>query len=341
MVLTAVVLPHELGHFIFALRAGIKPLELALGFPGPRLLSFKKGKTRYSIYLLPLGGFIRIAGLNPEEEKEDEEYAPEESYLNKSPLKKGLTIFGGPLMNMVFAFLLLSMVFAVFGTPVGVSNVVGTVSKGSPADLAGLMPGDKIVKLNGSPVSDMSYIVEIIHKSSGKKLVLTVERGNKAVNISATPKYNEKLEIGLIGFSPKALYKRFGILSSLWFGLKETVGMTLLVLYSLWLLITGGASLRDLAGPVGIAQFTGQAAGGGLSQLLSFTAFLSINLGVVNLLPLPALDGGRIVFIIIEAIRKKSLPVEVENKVHAVGMMVLLSLAAVLTVNDVLRWIRQ
>ena len=222
---------------------------------------------------------------------------------------------------------------------VGISNIVGSVLKGSPADLAGLKSGDIIVSLNGTPVENMEKVIETIHKSAGKRLVLTARRDGKIIVLRATPKYNEKLKMGLIGFSPKPIYKRFGVLSSLWLGLKETFGMTLLVLYSLWLLITGAASLRDLAGPVGIAQFTGQAAGGGLSSLLGFTAFLSVNLGVVNLLPLPALDGGRILFIIIEAIRKKPLPQEVENKVHAIGMVVLLALAAVLTVNDVFRWL--
>lgn len=338
LVLTSVVLPHEIGHFIFAVRAGIRPLEMGLGF-GPKLLTFKKGKTLYSLNAIPLGGFIRIAGLNPEEEKEGEAtYPKEESFLSKGPLDKALTILGGPLMNFLFAFLLLSFIFGAFGSP-EISNEVGSLLKGGVAEGAGLKVGDKVVSLNGAPVTRMADAIEVIHNSPGRALSLRVKRAGKTLVIKATPKYDENLKMGLIGFSPKVIYKRHGAFSAVWLGAKETVSLSLLIIFFIGQLIIGAVSFSGLAGPVGIAQLTGQAAHSGIASFLSFAAFLSINLGVVNLLPLPALDGGRVIFIIIEAIRGKPLPQEIENRIHFVGFALLMGLAAALTVNDVLRWV--
>jgi regulator of sigma E protease len=338
LVLTAVVLPHEIGHYIFALRAGIRPLELGLGF-GPKLFSFKKGKTVYSINAFPLGGFIRIAGLSPDEEKNDPPYPPEESYMNKSPIKKALTILGGPLMNFVFAFLLLSFIFMAFGAPTGISNEVASVIKGSAAERAGFMAGDRIISINGIKVDKMEAAIDIIHKSSGKELGIILGRGDRRFAVLATPEYDKKLKAGLLGFGPKVIFTRYGPISALVLGAKQTLTTALVILSFLWLLISGGAALSDLAGPVGIAQFTGQAAQGGIASFLGFAAFLSINLGIVNLLPLPALDGGRALFIALEAIRKKPLPLEVENRIHYVGFALLMALAALLTVNDIMRWV--
>jgi len=337
IVLSAVVLPHEIGHFLFALRAGIRPLEIGLGF-GPKLLAFKGKKTLYSLNAVPLGGFIRIAGLNPEEEKgEEAAYPEEESYLSKSPFQKALTILGGPFMNFVFAFLLLSFIFGVFGSP-ELSNEVDKVLPGSVAEASGLKAGDRLVGLNGSEVKSIEGAIAVIHKSSGKSLSLTLNRAGKVLTLWVTPKYDEKLKVGLIGFSPKVVYKKYGAFSAIAEGAKETVGISLLILFFIGQLIIGAVSFGGLAGPVGIAQLTGQAANSGIASLLSFTAFLSINLGIVNLLPLPALDGGRVVFIIIEAIRGKALDQETENRIHFVGFALLMGLAAALTVNDIMRW---
>lgn len=338
LVILVVVLPHEIGHMLFAIRAGIRPLEMGIGF-GPRLFSFKKNKTRYSFNMFPLGGFIRIAGMNPEEDKEFGPYPESESYMSRGPLDKALIMLGGPLMNFVFAFLVLAAIFFFLGSPAGISNEIASIAKGSEAERIGLVPGDKLVSLGGVPVTKPEAAVGLIHKNAGKRLSLGIERKGQAIKLLATPAYDQKMKIGLIGFSLKPLYKKVGLLGSLRLGAREVLSMISLVFVSLGLLITGRASMADLAGPVGIAQISGQAAHGGLVSLLGFAAFLSVNLGVLNLLPLPALDGGRVVFLLIEGIRKKPLSQEIENRIHYVGFALLLALAFVLTVNDVLRWL--
>jgi regulator of sigma E protease len=338
IVITVVVLPHELGHFLAALWAGIRPLEFGLGFP-PRMFSVKRGKTIFSINMVPVGGFIRVAGMNPEAEAEDDPYPPEESYTSKGPLLKILTIISGPIMNFIFAILLLTVTFSIMGIPTGASNEIGSVFPGSEAARIGLRPGDRILAIDDAHIKRMEEAIGLIHKSSGRKLSLTIDRGGEVFDVEATPEYNEELKVGLIGFSPKPVYKRPGVISAFLIGCKETVGIIVLTFKFLGLLITGQTSIAYIAGPVGIAQFSGQAAQGGLMSLIGFAAFLSINLGVVNLLPIPALDGGRIVFIVIEAIRRKPLPQHIENRIHQVGIVLLLSLLLLLTANDVIRWL--
>ncbi len=340
VVFGVVTLAHEFGHYVFSRRAGIKILELGLGF-GPRLFGFVKEGTLYTLNLFPIAGFIRIAGTNPEEEMKDDKYSTEESYLSKTPKQKFLSIFGGPAFNILLAFIIFYVMFVFTGVPKDISNEISTVVPASIADKAGIKPGDKIIALSGKKISSMAEAVDQIHKSAGKTLVLAIDRSGKMLKINAVPQLNKRLKIGLMGFSLKPIYVRTNPLLALYESLKQVVATSIVILYTLFLLIIGKVSVLDLAGPVGIAQFTGQVAGEGFVPLLSFTAFLSINLGLINLLPIPALDGGRLVFIVIEGIRKKAVDIELENKIHQVGLTLLLALMAVLTVNDIFRIFRR
>ncbi len=340
VVFSAVTLAHEFGHYYFSRRAGIKILELGLGF-GPRLYGFLMEKTLYTLNLFPLGGFIRIAGINPEEESKDDRYSIEESYMSKSPLQKFMSVFGGPLFNIILAFVIFYVMFVFTGVPKDISNEIATVAPGSVAAKVGIKPGDRIIAISGRKTSRMADAVDEIHRSAGKTLVLTIDRKGKTLKINAVPQLNKKLKIGLIGFSLKPTYIRTNPLSALYESMKQVAVTSLVILYTLGLLIIGKISLLDLAGPVGIAQFTGQVAGEGIVPLLSFTAFLSINLGLVNLLPIPALDGGRLVFIVIEGVRKKAIDIGLENKIHQVGLTILLAIMAVVTVNDIFRIFRR
>jgi len=334
-----VVMAHELGHFFSARRAGIRVFEFAVGF-GPRIFKFKKGDTTYGLNLIPLGGYVRLAGI--EGRDEEEEVCPEEEkYYNKSSLQKFRAIVSGPLMNIVLAFVLLSLIFLFAGSPVGVSNEIESIVPGSPAEKIGLRPGDKIEAIDGAKVDDMASAIEKIHASAGKELSLKINRKGDIFFVNAIPKLNPNMKVGLIGFSPKPLLERVGPIKAIVLGAKQTIGMVLLIGYFIGLLITGKASVGDLAGPVGIAQYTGQAAHSGIVSLLYFTAFLSVNLGVVNLLPLPALDGGRLVFVLLEWIRRKPLPIEKENRIHHIGIALLLTLLVALTINDVVRLFRR
>jgi len=340
VVFTAVTLAHECGHLFFSRKAGIRVLEFGLGF-GPRLFSFIKDRTLYSLNLIPILGFVRIAGLDEDSKKEEEYFTAGESYQTKTPGQKFLSIFGGPLFNLLLAFLIFYVMFTFTGVPKDISNEIATIAPASEAQRVGLKPGDRIMAMSGKKIQKMANVVDYIHKNPGMPIALTIERSGKLFKVMATPRLNKKIKIGMIGFSLKPVYVRTNPLLALYESVAQVISTSAFIIYTIGLLFIGKLSLLDLAGPVGIAQFTGQVAGEGIIPLLSFTAFLSINLGIINLLPIPALDGGRLVFILIEAIRKKAVDIKLENKIHQVGLTLLLVLMAIITANDIFRILRR
>ncbi|MFA5103930.1 MAG: RIP metalloprotease RseP [Candidatus Margulisiibacteriota bacterium] len=333
LVFIIVALAHELGHFIWAKRAGIKVLEFGIGF-GPTLFKSNHNGTIYSVNLIPILAFVRLAGID---ELEQEKGVPaNQQYGSKSPAEKFKSIVAGPLMNLLLGFILYSLLAMTYGMPY-TSNIIGSVSKGSPAQKAGLQIGDKIVRFGGEKVLDMNIIIAQIHQSAGKNVSLTVIRNGKEVVINAVPRYDKKLKVGLLGFSPQNSYKRYGPFEAVFEGGKKTLYVSYMIVVIFGQLLTGKIAVTGLAGPIGIAQFSGQAAMLGAPSFLSLVAFISINLGVFNLLPIPALDGGRLVFILIEAVRKKPIKLEIENKIHQWGLVVLLAFFAFVSFNDIWR----
>jgi regulator of sigma E protease len=337
-VFTTVALAHEFGHFVAAKRSGIRVYEFALGF-GPKLLSFKRGETVYAINLVPILGYVKLAGMEGDEE-EDPGCPEDRKYYNKPFKDKFLAVFSGPLMNLVLAFLILFSVFSLVGIPKDISPEIDKIKPGSVAEKIGLRPGDRLVAINGAKVSSMAKAIERIHKSPGRKLVLAIDRSGQALTMTATPQLDPRLKVGLLGFTPKPLYVRVNLFQALYFGAQQTLAMVALMFIILWQLLVGAVSVRELAGPVGIAQVTGQYAQSGPLALFHFLAFLSINIGVINLLPLPALDGGHIVFAVIELVRRKPLDRKLEARIHQWGLVVFLVLMALVTFNDVLRIFR-
>lgn len=336
-VFTVIALAHEIGHLIWAKKAGVRVYELALGF-GPRLFSLTKDKTRYALNLIPILGYVKIAGEG--ENEEDKTCPEEEKFYNKTPLQKFKALAAGPLANIATAFVILSLVFAIAGVPKEISNEIGAISRNSPAEAAGLKVGDKLFAINGKVFPKMEEAIKFIHESPNKTLILTIERDGQKLKIKATPKYNPKLKVALLGFSPKPIYKRVNPLLAVYYGFEQTISIVLLTLIILGQLIVGAVSVTDLAGPVGIAQITGKYAQAGFLSLVHFTAFISVNIGVLNLLPIPALDGGHIVFVLLESIRKKKINPKLENKINFWGLVVLLGLMALVTINDVFRLFR-
>lgn len=334
VVFTIIAVTHELGHLIYAKRNGIRVHEFGIGF-GPRLFAYTYKGTVYSLNLIPILAFVRIAG--EAGDKDDLNCPLSESYLSKTPWQKFQAIAAGPFFNVVAAMLILSVLFLVTGVPSGLSNEIGIVNKNSPADLAGLKSGDKLLLINGQAFPKMEGAISFIHKSGGKKLSLTIERTGKKMTVSATPKYNEKMKISLLGFTAKALYKRVNPLSAVYQGVTQALSMAAMTFFIVWQLINGGVSLADVAGPIGIAQITGKYAQTGIFSFLVFTAFINVNIGVINLLPLPALDGGRLVFVLLEVIRRKPLNPQLEMKINQWGMIFLLGLMALVSFNDLLR----
>ncbi len=338
LVFVIVAMAHEIGHFIWAKRAGIRVLEFGIGY-GPNLLKKEHGGTVYSLNLMPVLAFVRLAGID--DENDDEKNCPDkEKYFSKTPLQKLKSIVAGPLMNLVLGFIIYSLLAMTFGLP-QIGPVVDSVAKNSPAQKAGLLSGDKIVAIDGKRTSDMAFVIEKIHESSKKEISLTVMRNNSEVDIKAVPVYDKKLKAALLGFALKTENMKYNPLEAVWAGATKTAYLSYMIVGFLGKLLIGKIALTDVAGPIGIAQFSGQAAMQGLPTFLNLLAFISINLGVFNLLPIPALDGGRIVFILIEWIRKKPIDIETENRFHQWGLIVLLLLVAAVSFNDIARFIKR
>jgi regulator of sigma E protease len=334
-VFTVITVVHEWGHLYFSKRGGIRVHEFGVGF-GPTLLSWKRNNTTYKINLLPILGYVKIAGIDTEDPQEKE--TPEsEKYYAKPVSKKLASIVAGPIMNLFLGFVIFSLLFMIVGVPIGISNEINAISPGSEAEKIGLQPGDLLIAIDGKTYDEPEEAVKFIHENAGRPLVLGIKRSGKVLSLKAVPQYNPRLKIGLIGFSLKAVYEKTTPFAAIWYGLRETAGLVLLILSLLGRLLVGRLSFGDIAGPVGIAQITGQYAQHGFLSLMSFLAFFSVNVAVLNLLPLPALDGGRIFFVLLEAIRGKPIPIEKENKVHYVGLFIFLGLLALLTVKDVIR----
>ncbi|MFH1684527.1 MAG: RIP metalloprotease RseP [Candidatus Margulisiibacteriota bacterium] len=334
-VFTVITLVHEFGHLIFAKRAGIAVPEFGLGF-GPKLFSFKKNNTLYKINLLPILGYVKIAGIDTEDPQEKE--IPEnQKFYNKRVSQKFMPIFSGALMNLIFGFLVFSIIFMIAGVPSGTSNTISAIKAGSEASKVGLKVGDKLIAIDGIKYDKAVEAVKVINSSPDKELKLTIERDGQIKMIKATPSLDKKLKIGLIGFGLSAIYKKVSPPAAIYHAFLATIELIVVILALLGRLLVGKLALGDLAGPIGIAQITGQYAQHGLLSLMSFMAFFSINVAVINLLPIPALDGGRLFFVLLEAVRGKAISIEKENKFHYVGLFVLLGLIAVLTVNDLVR----
>lgn len=313
------VLVHEFGHFAVAKLSGIKVNEFSIGM-GPKLVQFKKKETDYSIRLLPLGGFVAMEG--EEESSEDPR-----SYKNAKAYKRFLTILAGPLMNLLTAFLIFLIIFSSMGTA---SKVVDSVDKDLPAYKAGLKSGDEILKVNGKNTPTFSYVSKYINQSD-KNIDLLVKRDSKEIEIK---NIESKLVDGnrVIGFSARltrdfstvikdSFYRLLFIIQMLW----ETLGM----------LFTGKLGMKALSGPVGVIKEVGTAAKMGFNTLLMFLAIISINLGFFNLLPIPALDGSKLLFIIIEKIIGRPINEKLEERITFVGFALLLALIVLVSIKDV------
>jgi len=396
---------HEFGHLLLAKRAGILCREYAIGF-GPKLFSIKKGETVYTLRLLPIGGYVRMAGEDPEiidikpgqriglffnpdhtvskiivnqlakfpEAKivtadyvdlekdllirayndEDEEnvetfrvdrvaeyvmdgqnfqIAPlDRQFASKSLLDRILTIFAGPFMNFLLAFLVFVVMFSLQGIPTD-KPILGDLIQDNPAEQAGLHKGDKVLKINDQSVNSFSNLASIIKEHPNAELTLTVERDGKVFEKKVTTAKNENGD-GIIGVYAPSEKSFIGSIKN---GFTQTYYWLKLELLAFKQLVTGQIGLDQLSGPVGIYDMTGQFVQSGFFMVMRWTAILSINLGIVNLLPLPALDGGRLLFLIIEGLRGKPVDPKHESLVHFIGFAFLMLVMILVTWNDIQR----
>ncbi len=318
---------HELGHFIVAKRAGVTVREFALGF-GPKAVSWHSGGTDYSLRVFPLGGFVRLVGEDPEEVEEPG------SFQKQKVLTRFAIIAAGPLMNFLLAVLLFSLIYFAF---LGIATFpvqVGQVTEGERAEAAGLREGDTFLTVDGEAIETWEHVVQIINRNPGREIDIVVEREGEVLTFSVVPKADEETGRGLIGIGPKS--QRFLLLPSLRLGLQNTWNLINLIIVSLVGMVAGRIP-ADIAGPVGIISIVGEVAQTGIVNLLSLSAVLSINLGLINLLPIPALDGSRLVFLLVEGVRGRPVDPKKEGFIHFVGFTMLILLMIIIAYRDLIR----
>jgi regulator of sigma E protease len=404
---------HEWGHLIFAKRSGMLAREFAIGF-GPKVFSFTRNETLYTIRLIPAGGYVRVAGEDPEiidlkpghhiglefnenekvskiivnnkakhpnarvievervdldhdlviegyelddeetklffevdekaffvmDEKETQIAPYNRQFASKSPGKRAMQLFAGPMMNFVLAVVIFIIIGIGQGTPVEEAKL-GEIHEDTAAEEAGLLSQDEIINIEGTPISTWEGFTEIVRENPSEELEMTIIRDGEELDVLVTPaevegmnEQGETIYFGQIGVTAAFEKSVFGTLT---YGFEQTYETTKMILTNLLMLVTGQVSIELLSGPVGIYDATDQIVQTGFWNFMLWTAMLSINLGVINLVPLPALDGGRLLFVGIEALRGKPIPAEKEGLFHFVGFALLMLLMIVVTWNDIQR----
>ena len=324
------VLVHELGHFITAKLTGMRVTEFAIGF-GPKLLWKKSGETEYSVRAIPLGGYNKIDGMDPEEEQD------ERGFSRKPVWARALVIAAGSAMNFVLPVLLFTIVFLANGIEtVSDKPMIGALIPGKPAIQSGLSAGDKIVKVNGVPVGNWREVVETIRVAKDSLTLELVTAAGNPRTVTMIPEIDSKSGRALIGIVPVIDKQQLGYGEAFSRSFTQTVAIAGKMLTGLGQMFTGKAE-ADIAGPIGVMKLTGEMAQLGLVPLLQFAGFLSINLGLINLLPVPLLDGGHLITLLVEAIRRKPLSAKQIHYTQMVGIALLGTLMLFATLKDLIR----
>jgi len=342
VVIGVLIFVHELGHFLVAKLYGIGVEVFSLGFP-PRLFHKQVGETDYRISVIPLGGYVKLTGENPNEEVPPE-LVPK-SFSHRPLGQRFAVVAAGPLFNLVFAVVALSAVFAFTGIPYFTTEV-GGVHPDSPAAEAGLKPGDAILSINGQPVSRWEELSRLIRHSSDKTLTLQVQRGEDTFPLELEPRtmetttiFGEKVTARLIGISAANTYAidKVNPYEAVMHGFTYTGRIVEMTVMSVVKLISRQMPFDTLGGPIMIAKVAGKQAEMGVSYLIHFMAVLSVNLAMLNLLPVPMLDGGHLLFFVIEAVRGKPVPVKHREIAQSIGLMLILLLMFFVFYNDIMR----
>ncbi|NTU73862.1 site-2 protease family protein [Candidatus Roizmanbacteria bacterium] len=346
VILSVLVLVHEFGHFITAKKRGVLVEEFALGFP-PRLFGFKFGETTYSINLFPIGGFVKMYG---EEYHEGGNKAlHDRAFVNKKPWEKSLIIVGGIIGNFLLGWVLMSFLFTQ-GVPTPSNKVlIENVQKNSPAAQAGLKPNDALIQVakdnHAYVIKNVGDLSKVATQYGDQEISLTVQTDGKTRTVNVVPRKNPPPGEGALGVTITSYTtKKYPWYQAPFYGLKEAANITTAIVVELSKTLFNFATLKktnvDVTGPIGIAQFTGQAIKFGNNAVLELVALLSLNLAVINILPFPALDGGRLVFVIYEWVTKKQINKKVEQYTNLAGIALLLSLMALITIHDILKLLK-
>lgn len=328
-----IVFVHELGHYVMARKNGILVEEFAIGM-GPKLYGKKVGETVYSIRVFPIGGFCKMLG-------EDENNDDERAFSSKKPWQKIQAVLGGPVFNFILAFVF-GMIFV--GLAGSLQPVIKEVVADMPAAQAGLLPGDRIIKVDGHLISNYKEISIYLGQSKGTEMTMLIKRAGEKMTIHVTPVFTQDTQSYRIGMSYEPVNMK-NPLNLVKYGFLEMVFWIKVVFLSLGMMIGGQVSKDDVSGPVGLVSFISQGYAESVKygvktavmQICYFIVLLSANLGVMNLLPLPALDGGRLIFLFIEAVRGKPVDQNKEGLVHFAGFVILMGLMLLITYNDIIK----
>lgn len=352
-ILAILVLIHELGHFLAAKKNGILVEEFGFGFP-PRIWGFKYGETLYSINLLPIGGFVKLFGeeyheANSKLAKKTGGKYNHRTFISKTPAQKAFVIVAGVFANFLLAWLLISYLFTQ-GVPTPTNKVmVEKTLKNSPAELAQLKPGDQLtyitVGFNSYKLESTTNLIAYSKRFAGERVIFTIKAQGKERNIMMIPRLNPPVGEGPLGLLITSYEeKKYSWYKAPFYGLVHSFTITKTIVTELGKTAFNFFTLKktnvDVSGPIGIAQYTGQAIKFGRNAVLELMALLSLNLAVINILPFPALDGGRLVFILYEWVTKRRVNKHVERYVNMFGMVTLLALAALITIHDVIKLIK-
>lgn len=332
------VLCHEFGHFIVARFFKIRVDGFGIGM-GPKLYAWKRGDTEYRINALPVGGYCKMAG-------EEDNFEDPDGFFAKAVVPRFLVVFAGPFFNLLLALVIFCFAGMTMGIPSETSHsVVWEVLKDTPAEKAGVKADDLLMKINGQDIKKVQDVQNFIRSHPGERLMLEVERHSKKVIIGVTAAVfdDNGKKIGRIGikFGPKPVFVRTGVVKSVSWGLEQTyqlsVGIVQALATMLARLIVHHEAPKEIGGPVAIAQMAGRSAETGIRYFILFIAMISINLGIINLFPFPALDGGRLIFLAAEMVRGKKLDPKKENVVHLVGFALLMLLMVGLVYKDIMQ----
>ena len=342
VVLGVLIFFHELGHFLMARLFGVGVERFSLGF-GPRLFGLQRGRTDYRVSAFPLGGYVKMVGENPDEEISEADIP--ESFTHKPVSRRIFIVAAGPTFNLLLAVLIFYGLYLTYGT-LWLKPVIGQVSPDMPAQAAGLQPGDEVVQINGAAIKKWEELAALIDGSNGRELTLVINRGGDNLTLTAKPVlvdgqtiFGEPRKRSVLGIvaSGDVVRERVGPLTALSMSLASTWDIIRLTAIGVAKMISGALSTKELGGPILIAQMAGQQAEEGLASFLSFMAFISINLAILNFLPIPVLDGGHLMFYTIEIIRRKPVSVKARERAQQFGMAALMALMVLVFYNDITR----
>lgn len=349
IVLTVLVFVHELGHYWIARRVGIRVETFSIGF-GPELFGWTDSHdTRWKFSAVPLGGYVKMFGEHDfDEDGKDHVMTPEEqavSFQNKGVYQRSAVVFGGPLANFLFAIVVLAVLFAAVGMPTPLAGV-GSVQPDSAAARGGFEKGDLIVAIDGQTIRWFEDVRQTVRDHPGDKLRFDIVRADEAMSLTATPSSQpggigdgEPAEVGLLGITPDPAqvgYERLGPVRAVLTAFERTYELTAQILSALWQIVTGTRTAGELGGPIRIAQLSGQMASDGAVNFFLFMAALSVNLGLINLLPIPMLDGGHLAFYAVEAVRGRPLNKRIQEYGFRIGLAFVLMLMIFATWNDLM-----